>query len=161
VLAEAAIDSPTLESLIAAMQWEQAGAGFRAPEAIVDILRRRAALRWIEGMRAAGRQRWVFRSERRRRRKAARLLLRPAPGRIARRFPYVLSEPDFAFWLDELPYHRRFLPTLPDAARIAWCHASRTRLDAVLLRVYWRINLYSLFAPTTFIIMVIRVIFTS
>jgi hypothetical protein len=161
VLADTALDAPTLDALTEAMQWEQVGAEFRAPESIVDVLRRRAALRWIEGMRAAGRQRWVFRRVRRRRRKAARLLLRPAPGPIGRRFPYVLSEPDFAFWLDELPIHRRFLPAAPDPARIAWCQASRTRWDAVLLRTYWRINLFSLFAPTTFIIMVIRGIFSS
>jgi hypothetical protein len=114
------------------MDWEQAARALGAPTAIVDVMARRAALVWLETLRSAASAGWRWRESERTRNRAARLLLRPAPGRLRTWFPYVLLPTNFAYWDQDLARYRRSLGDALDPDRLAWCVASRRRLDARL-----------------------------
>jgi len=140
-------DFALLDEAARLMDWEQAARALGAPTAILDVMARRAALVWLETLRSAAAAGWRWRGSARTRNRAARLLLRPAPGRLSTWFPYVLRPTNFAYWDQDLARYRRWLGDALDPERLAWCVASRRRLDARLAT--------QLFALTMAILMIV------
>jgi hypothetical protein len=127
-----------LHAAVRLMRWEEAARALGAPSAIIAVMGRHAAEAWLVELRMAADSGWRWNLRARRRNHAARLLLRPAPGRISRWFPYVLSGVNFAHWGGKLALHRPWLEHAIHPARIAWCVAARSRFDARLISIVYR-----------------------
>jgi hypothetical protein len=133
---------PPLEAAVRLMRWDEAARALGAPPSIVAVMARHAAEAWLVELRIAAEAGWRWRFGVRRRNRAARLLLRPRPGRLSRWFPYVLRGVNFAWWWPKLMLHRPWLGHAIDPARIEWCAASRRRPDAKLVAVVYRFCVY-------------------
>ncbi len=129
-----------LTEIASLMQWEAVAKEFDADKATVEIMERHAAEAWLAGLQeAASSTPGLLKLARRRQVRGARVLLRPAPGRVRRFFPYLFSNPDVAHWLPAVQRHGRFLAGRLDPARIAWCRASLTRRDARVVVYLFRL----------------------
>jgi hypothetical protein len=136
-LALAEIDAETLARLIGIMGWAAAGHVYRTPRIIRRVLARREALAWFAELRRCATERdgwWPWKSPLQ---SAAQLLLKPAPGPLSRRFPYLAGSGELKYWLRDWERHQRFLADRFDPERLAWCQKALRRPDLRIPRQAW------------------------
>jgi hypothetical protein len=136
------LEPAMLAQIAELMGWQEVGKRYGAPQPILDVLARHAAEQWMLDLRGAAAGPFRWRRKPRALRRAARLLLKPAPGPVAWHFPYAPSSPDFRPWLAEWERHRPVLGDRIDPRRLAWCRASMTRTDARLVAGLWRLLVF-------------------
>jgi hypothetical protein len=150
-IAQAMLAAPSpgfaaLDEAVRLMGWAAAAKALDASAATVQIMERHAAEAWLAELRAAAAGRWHWRPSRRNRARAARLLLRPAPCRLSRWFPYVLRGVDLAAWRKGLAKHRPWIGHEIDSQRVMWCLSVERRLDARLVNALYIFVVY-VFVP--------------
>ena len=158
MVAAPAVDLAALDKAARLMDWPAAARMLKAPASVVDVMARRDAAAWLAGMKRQTEAGWLWSFRARKRRRAARLLLRPAPSRLSRWFPYRLGSADFSYWLKPLAVHRRWLGKTIHPARVEWCVASTRRIDVWLVRVTgWILTMWlPLMVAAPFIAAIIR-----
>jgi hypothetical protein len=132
------VDLAMLDRLSHLMDWAEAARELGAAPAILEVMARRDALAWLDDLQRCAQSRWRLSAGARARNHAARLLLREAPGPMARAFPLVLRRANFAYWRLELLVHRRWVGHAIDRARVDWCARVNRRLDVRLLSIIVR-----------------------
>ena len=136
------LDAAALARVVTLMDWAQAGRRYGAAEPILDAIARHAAEQWYLELRQNAAAPFSLRRQTRLRRRAARLLLKPAPGSVRRLFPYLPSSPNFRHWLTGWERHKPALGDRLDPDRLAWCRASMTRTDARVIAYFWRLFMF-------------------